>query len=765
MSDQSSLFDLQPDPWELDDPGDWTAARVVFSEPPFGPFDYLVPPEFQSLMKPGCRVQVPLGRSRSVNGYCVDVIGPGHPLAATVNARKLKPVTSLLDRRPLLDAGLLSLAGWIAGYWLCPLGTVIETIVPAGVRHSAGSREMTLLTLADEVSAGQTRNKLTETQKRILEVLRRSPAALSIGELTEIADCTPAPVTLLRKKGLIVATTRRMQQRTHEIPAEEQEADLPLNPDQAAALAAISAAIDAARHGTFLMHGVTGSGKTEVYIRAIRQTIAHGRQAIVLVPEISLTPQTRQRFRARFERVAVLHSHLTPAERNWHWQEIAAGNVDVVIGARSAVFAPLPRPGLIVLDEEHDGSFKQDKAPRYHARDVAEWRARQASIPLVLGSATPALESYQRALAGDYRLLSLPRRVLDRPLPNVSTIDMRADFSRGKPVHPVSQKLKQEIRLTLNQGGQVILLLNRRGFATRIQCPACGEAVYCPDCSIPLTHHREGQRAVCHYCDYQISEPEQCPDCGFQAIRFSGLGTQKLEQYVRALFPDHECMRMDTDTMRKPGSHESALARFRSGEIRILLGTQMIAKGLDFPNVTLVGVVNADSALHLADFRAAENTFSLVTQVAGRTGRSERGGRVLVQTFSPDHPAIVYATRHDYRSFARGELELRQRTGFPPFGRLARIVIKSEKEELARDSAAAVAKALDEQLSAIPGGCRRLGPAPAPLTRLRGQYRFHLLLIAGHDCQLQGAISRATASLNLPDGVQWMVDIDPLDLM
>ncbi len=762
--DQSRLFDSEPDPWNLDDQEDWNAARIVFADPPFGPYDYSIPPELQARLKPGFRVRVPLGPSRSMNGYCIGILTPGHPLANTVNPQRLKPVQKILDEHPLIEPGLLPVATWISEHYLCPLGSVIETVVPAGVRNSAGQREMTLLTLTDDVRLLES-VKLTELQRRVVDVLRRSAGSMTASELAETADCTPAPVTLLRKKGILVATSRRVQRRTHEIPDEQREADLALNPDQQRALDAIAASIDAGLHRTFLMPGITGSGKTEVYIRAIRQTVAHGRQAIVLVPEISLTPQTRQRFRARFERVAVLHSHLTPAERNWHWREIAAGHVDVVIGARSAIFAPLPRPGLIVLDEEHDGSFKQDKAPRYHARDVAEWRARDAGVPLVLGSATPSLESYHRALTGRYDLLSLPRRVLNRPLPNVATIDMRADFSRGKAVHPISQKLRQEIRASLNQGGQVILLLNRRGFATRIQCPACGEAIYCPDCAIPLTHHRDGQKAVCHYCDYQVSEPEHCPKCGFQAIRFSGLGTQKLEQYVRALFPDDECMRMDTDTMKKPGSHEAALARFRSGEIRILLGTQMIAKGLDFPNVTLVGVINADSALHLADFRAAERTFSLVTQVAGRTGRGEKGGRVLVQTFSPEHPAIEFATRHDYVSFARSELLIRQRTGFPPFGQLLRVVVRSEIEQKASDSAQAIADAIRKRLDADLPAARILGPAPAPLTRLRGQYRFHLLLVAGPDSSPGALVGQATRKLDFPDDVQWMIDVDPMDLL
>ncbi|MEQ1905889.1 MAG: primosomal protein N', partial [Pirellulaceae bacterium] len=551
----------------------------------------------------------------------------------------------------------------------------------------------------------------------------------------------------------------------HEIPFELREADLSLNSDQELALQQIHQAIDEQRHQAFLMFGITGSGKTEVYIRAIQKAVSHGRQAIVLVPEISLTPQTRQRFRARFDRVAVLHSHLTPAERSWHWKQIAEGHVDVVIGARSAVFAPVPRLGLIVIDEEHDGSFKQDKSPRYHAREVANWRASSERVPVILGSATPSLESYQRVRTGEYQMLELPKRVLDRPLPDVATIDMRIDYGAGKGISPLSQKLRQEIRQATSDGGQVILLLNRRGYSTRVQCPKCGEVIYCPDCSIPMTHHREGMRLACHYCDHQTETPDVCPKCEFNAIKFSGLGTQRLEDYIRSVFPDLVCERMDTDTMRRPGSHEATLARFRNKEIQILLGTQMIAKGLDFPNVTLVGVVNADSALHFPDFRAAERTFALVTQVAGRSGRGPKGGRVLVQTFSPEHPAIVAATRHDYLSFANYELPIREQANFPPYGKLARIVVRSPAVKLAHAFCVQVAQLIQESQQRHGVELKVLGPAPAPVEKLKGNYRFHLLLIADREVDLQRVIESATANIEPIDDLQWIVDIDPQDML
>lgn len=764
--DQQSLFNVTPQPWQLDDQDDWLAARIVFSSKPFGPYDYSIPASLEKKVKAGVRVSVSLGRGKRImQGYCTDIIGPSHADAASVNPAKLKPIGSVIDDQPLVNHHLLSLAQWISEYYLCPLGQVIETIVPTGVRNQSGTREMTFLYLAEGVGDQIDRIKLTDLQKTILKTLAGTIQDWTPGELAETVGCTVGPISTLRKKGLIASSTRRVQQATHEIPVESRTENLPLNGEQQKALDQINQHIDAKTYRTFLMHGVTGSGKTEVYIRAIQRVVEYGRQAIVLVPEISLTPQTRQRFRARFDRVAVLHSHLTAAQRAWHWKQIAAGRVQVIIGARSAIFAPTPNLGLIVLDEEHDGSFKQDKAPRYHARDVANFRASQESIPLILGSATPSLETWQAAKENRFETLSLKHRVLDRPLPDVATIDMRVDFAGGKRFGPISQKLRQEIDRTIKEGGQVILLLNRRGFSTRIQCPACGNVETCPDCSIPMTHHQIGHKVVCHYCDYAIPEPRKCTQCNNPAIRFSGLGTQKLEAHVKSMFPDVPMLRMDTDTMRKRGSHENALAQFRRGDIKILLGTQMIAKGLDFPNVTLVGVVNADTSLHLPDFRAGERSFALVTQVAGRTGRGSLGGRVLVQTFDPEHPAVQCATQHDFIGFAQQELPQRSEFCYPPFGRLARIVVRAEIESQAEQMATHIAEQIIHANDSIAGDVRLLGPTTAPVEKLRGKFRFHMLLFSKQELMLQSVIQRAQQTIRTIDGIQWIVDIDPQDMM
>ena len=766
LSKQNRLFDTEPEPWRLDDQDDWLAARVVFSQVPHGPYDYRIPAELENRVSPGVRLSVPLGRgNRTREAYCIEVIGPFHDLASTVNPQRLKPLSSVIDKQPILDGPLLDLAKWISEYYVCPLGNVIETVVPPGVRDGSGTREMLFLILAEGVAERLPGLKLPPKQRAILETLADGGSDWTPRELAETVGCTQGPITSLRKKGLILSSTRRVRSVSHAIPREKREQNLVLNTDQQQALDSINQSIEQAEYRGFLMHGITGSGKTEVYIRAIQKVVEFGRQAIVLVPEISLTPQTRRRFRARFDQVAVLHSHLTAAQRAWHWNEISQGRVQVIIGARSAIFAPAPNLGLIVLDEEHDGSFKQDKAPRYHAREVAVRRAQQAGIPMVLGSATPALESWHRAQTGDFELLSMPNRVLNRPLPDVATIDLRVDFGSRKSRGAISQKLRQEIRSAIQQGGQVILLLNRRGFATRIQCPGCGHVEQCPDCSIPLTHHRDGSKAVCHYCDFQIPEPQLCTECGYAAIRFAGIGTQKLEQEVKAIFPDVPCMRMDTDTMRKPGSHELALSRFREGEIKILLGTQMIAKGLDFPNVTLVGVINADTALHFPDFRASERTFGLVTQVAGRSGRGPKGGRVLVQTFSPDNPAIVAAKRHDYLGFAARELPSREEFGYPPFGTLARIVVRSESQERVKQQGEQIADVIQQVAQEQGQSLMVLGPAPAPVEKLRGKYRFHILIRAGIDCHLQPVIQQATTRIPNIDNVQWIVDIDPMDML
>jgi primosomal protein N' (replication factor Y) len=763
---QQSLFDTEPAPWELDDAATALVATVVLPGGPGGEFDYAVPDDMiggsrpERILEPGRRVRVPLGRSnRSVVGYCVDVgMKP-------TGGRKLKAVAALVDRGPLLSPAMLRITRWMAEYYLCPWGQVLEAVVPAGVRHDAGGRDVTLLTTAPDAAERGEQLKLSAKQSEVLRLLAASERPMMAKELATRAGCTIAPVNLLRKKGLILSKVERQSaDRLQNIKHSRQQAH-ELNPDQANALAAIRDSLNAAEHRTILIHGVTGSGKTEVYIQAIEDVVRFGRQAILLVPEISLTPQTVARFRARFDHIAVLHSHMTDVERHEHWRRIAKGGVEVVVGARSAIFAPTPNLGLIVLDEEHESTFKQETAPRYHARDVALRRAADQNVPLVLASATPSLESWQRAKRGDFQLVEMPRRVLNLPLPAVRTIDLRNEIHSKQSRGAISRPLHRAMEEALREDGQVILMLNRRGHSTHIQCPACGYCVQCPHCDLSLTFHRHDNTAVCHYCDHQAEAPAACPDCSFKGIRFSGFGTQKLEAEVRARFPDYPCIRMDTDSMRGRGSHEEALAAFRDGRHRILLGTQMIAKGLDFPNVTLVGVINADTALHLPDFRAAERTFQLVTQVAGRTGRGPKGGRVLVQTLSPDAPAIVAAVKHDLAAFAEKELPHREALGYPPFGSMIRVVVRGERDAATKAFSEEIARRLNEAAKGGATVVRVLGPAPAPMAKLRGNFRYQIQMHSADGDLLRDIVRRATSDLKDPDGVAWIVDVDPLDMM
>lgn len=764
MSDLSArqhrLFEAEPDPWQVDEAANIEAARVVFAEAPYGPYDYAIPERLKGRIAPGMRLKVPLGRgNRTTVGYCT-----GIELRAG-NSRALKPVAELLDASPLFSTSMMNLAQWMSDHYLCELGQVLEALVPAGVRVQAGTRELTFLSVPTEVAARLSMLKLSAKQKVALEILASSPRPLTPPELAKAAQCTLQPIAELRKKKLIVSKTSRIQTAIGDDPPERRTQGLELEPDQQRALNAILNELTAARQATILLHGVTGSGKTEVYIRAIEEVIRYGKQAIVLVPEISLTPQTRQRFRSRFDRVTVLHSHLSDSERHWHWQQIASGEIDVVVGARSAVFAPVPRLGLIVIDEEHDQSFKQDSVPRYHARDVALFRTRSEKAPLVLGSATPSLETWYATTTGASQLIAMPKRVNGLPLPDVGLLDLREQMRQRGPKGAISRPLYNAMRQTVLDGGQMILLLNRRGYSTHVQCPACGYVARCPNCEISLTHHRDGERLMCHYCEHEQQAPAICPDCKFDGIRYGGLGTERLEAEVKRGFPEVEVLRMDSDTMRKPGSHETALAKVRSGEAQILLGTQMIAKGLDFPNVMLVGVVNADTALHFPDFRAAERTFQIVTQVAGRTGRGERGGRVIVQTFTPDHPAIVAAMKHDYAMYTRYELPIREEFGYPPYRQLARMIVRSESEVRAEQYAESAAESLRSALVPLDPEIRVLGPAACPLPKLRNQFRFHILMSSRDLEPLRPAIRQVLRILPDHDDIQWAIDVDPQDML
>ena len=764
-------------------------ASVVYQEGAEGVFDYLIPEEFLSLVRPGERLYVPLGVSnRRVVAWCIATSFGPPPLSAKGKPVRLKPISKPIDEEPLLSPKMLDLARWLSKRYFCPLGTVMETILPAGVRRQAGTRPTTVYRVADDLAERLARLEtqkadakrrapiLTPKQRLALDVLQKSPEPMTLGELARSARTSDVPVRALKEMGLLQAERiRRKSKIFEELQKEVPRTDpLDLNSDQAEAVARITRYVKTGTYKTILLHGVTGSGKTEVYLQSIAEAVRIGKQAIVLVPEISLTPQTVRRFRQRFDSVAVLHSHLTDIERHVEWRRISEGKAQVVIGARSAVFAPLDRLGLIVIDEEHETSFKQGELPRYHAREAARYRAWQEGIPLLLGSATPSLESWHHAQKGEYDLVTMPRRVNDYPLPKVSLLDLRTSGETGFAHGAIHRKLAMAIQDALDANGQVILFLNRRGYSTRIQCPRCGEVVKCPNCDVPLTHHRTERAAICHYCDYETPIPRRCPnpDCrGGGDILFSGFGTERLEKELADRFAA-PLLRMDMDTMRGRGAHEKALEAFRRGEYKILLGTQMIAKGLDFPNVLLVGVISADTSLYHPDFRASERTFHLITQVAGRTGRGERGGRVIVQTYAPEHPAIVAAAKHDFHAFAAEELANRQKVGYPPFTELVRFIVRGEDGDKTESFAARLTDRLRASLSEAKDNAgaslpfRILGPAPAVFPKLRGLWRWHIHIHSKFGAAMRESIRRALAEkIDKPDGVEWVIDVDPIDML
>ncbi len=755
---QPGLFEIEPEPepWELAESSEFLAAQVVFNRPMDTVYHYLVPESLRELIEPGQRVRVPFGRGNtSTLGYCVG-------LTTDISTRKrLKTILEVVDRVPLLSQQMLGLTEWIGKRYLSSWGQVLESVVPAGVKKQAGTREVVFYQIAEGIDDLE-KLKLPKKQRVVMSILDSAEAPMRVDVLSEAADCGTSPINSLKKKKLIVPERRRARVTEIDDIEVEQQADLILNREQQTALDEILKTVRAAQHETILLHGVTGSGKTEVYIQAIREVVSYGQQAIVLVPEISLTPQTIRRFRARFENVAVLHSHLSDADRHWHWQQIAEGDVQVIVGARSAIFAPTPHLGLIIIDEEHETTFKQHSTPRYHAREVARERARSESIPLILGTATPSLESLVRTIDGHDKRIVLKNRVEQRPLPPVSVVDVRNDPMIMRR-HSLGRAMTNAMQQALKTGGQVILFLNLRGFSPVLWCPKC-TGIRCPDCDITLTWHKDRSLLLCHSCEFSMEAPERCPTCGQPGMRFLGAGTQRLEAEVKSKFPDSSIVRMDSDSMRKPGSHDKALTAFREGEIDILLGTQMIAKGLDFPNVTLVGVIDADTLLHQPDLRASERTFQLIAQVAGRTGRGEKGGRVLVQTMNPDEPIIQFAAQHDYDNFARYELKHRKAMKAPPYRSMARVILRSLDEKIVEAESKRIVKIIREDIQEKSLDVRVLGPAPAPLTRLRKYYRFHFQMTSDEIETIQSVWKDVVSQLKVSSTVELTIDVDPVDL-
>ena len=743
-------------------------ARVTLDLTLGKEFDYLIPDACLSQVEVGSRVKVPFG-SRLVLGMVT-------ALAETSPQTNLRPIDRVLSQQALVTPKVLELARWMADYYCCPLEVALKSVLPEAVRKEAkGWRERLFVRM---VASPGDHPKLSARQGSVWNIVREH-RELPLLHLLDLAHTTAATVRRLEDLGLITVKSEISERDpyAHDVILPSQP--LALNADQAAALQRILAAIQTSslvspavrRPATFLLHGVTGSGKTEVYLQAIAHTLERGSGAIVLVPEISLTPQTVERFKARFTsgslqtQVAVLHSHLSAGERHDEWHKIRQGRARIVIGARSAIFAPVDPLGLIVVDEEHEHSYKQEDAPRYHARDVAVLRGRLEGATVVLGSATPSLESYHNARNGKYVLLDMPSRADDKKMPFVRVVDMRHEARGDKGVPIFSRILVEGIRRRIEQSEQVMLFLNRRGYATSMQCPKCGYVAGCPNCSVALTYHRQAQKLCCHICGCELPAPASCPDlkCRNPAIRFAGIGTEKVEETLTKLFPQARVQRMDSDTLKRKGVFRRILSDFRVGKIDILVGTQMIAKGLHFPNVTLVGIIYADLSLHLPDFRAGERTFQLLTQVAGRAGRGDVEGEVIVQAFTPFHPAIQYSRRADFVGFSEQELEFRQQLRYPPITRAALLTMKGRNEDKVQVLAEHLKKHMEKALAEIKD-LILAGPAPSPLLRAETFYRYQIMLRTTQMSRLSRLLRIAVDTFKLPDDVTLIVDIDPVNL-
>lgn len=718
-------------------------------------FDYEIPPELQPRLKAGHRVRVPFGR-RETLGFVVDT-------ADETDVPVLRPITEILGDEPLVPPPLMRLARWMSDYYLDPIERCLRAVLPEAVRREDfGPRIRLVARLVPGAPAPEKR--LTAGQETALLALG-AQGAIAVADARQ-RGVSPASLQSLAKMGL-VAILPQEEGRDPFAGAEfAQSEPLVLNDEQRAALDVVREQMASAQPRPVLLQGVTGSGKTEVYLQAIGGCLGEGRGAIVLVPEIALTPQSVERFKSRFTAagvgVAVLHSGLSAGERRDEWHRIRTGRARVVVGARSAVFAPVSPLGLLVVDEEHEPSYKQAEAPRYHARDVAIVRGHFEGACVLLGSATPSLESLHNAARGKYILARLKGRIDARDLPPVQVIDMRQEAARHRGPVALSDRLVRAIGDRLERREQTILFLNRRGHSSALVCVKCGFVLQCPDCSIALTYHRRPEQMLCHLCGHSAPAPRACPECGDPRIRYAGTGTEKVEEAVARIFPAARVVRMDSDTMSRRRSYEETFAAFRAGRIDVLVGTQMIAKGLDFPNVTLVGVINADMALHLPDFRASERVFQLLTQVAGRAGRGDAPGAVFVQSFTPHHAAVQFAKGHDVDGFADQEMECRREFGYPPFGRAILVSFRGEEQRAVAAAAEEVGAALRARL---PSGAVLGGPCPAPIPKIQRQHRFQVFIRGPSMKSLARTVRGAMAALRARRGVSVAIDVDPVFLL
>ncbi len=730
----------------------------------FHTYSFAVPDSMVAMLKPGRRVQISLGRrGRSARAIVVS-------LDRRIWDSTLRPITQVLDADSFLTPELIELAREISTHYFCPLGRTLAAMTPEAARTGAGLHTVRSVRLVTDLdTAAKATNRLTRKRRAVLERLTGATTPLSMDTLLKDSGATMAVVRSLVKAGILEILERREEVREAKEPDPTNvEPSFSLTAEQRAALEHVNARLDAHRFSVTLLYGVSGSGKTEVYIRAMQRVIAAGGAAMLLVPEIMLTTQLVNRLASRFPDLAVHHSGMTNVQRSRSWRLIASGERRIIIGTRSAVFAPAPRLDLICVDEEQEGSYKNQQAPRYHVRDVAIMRAKRLQIPIVLGSATPSLEIwYHCEHRPDYHRVTLPRRIHDRPLPRIGVIDMVEERLKSKQPLVLSPRFEELLGESLARGEQALLLVNRRGFATCAYCPECKSALGCPHCQVNLVVHRSVGEAVCHYCRTRIKTPTHCPTVGCgRPLLWTGVGTQRVEDLLARRFPKARMERVDSDTMTHREHYARIVQNFEQRLIDVLVGTQMIAKGLDFPFVSFVGIVHADSVGPLSDFRGPERLFQLLTQMAGRAGRGDVPGLVIVQTMTPAAPALQFARSHDYEGFVAAELKMRQRAGLPPFRRLARVVLSHQRDETVRQECDALGGRIRQAIAGLNlPNADVLGPNPCVLPRLRSRYRYDLLIRTADVVSLRKLMSALIES----DAVRTkaestVVDVDPVAL-
>ena len=790
----------------------------VAAHPIDRPFDYAIPKEVEVLAEPGMRVKVPFG-NRKVLGFITKI----KPFSE-FDPKRLKPIHELMDVVPVLNEELLKMAQWMKEQTVCFEIDALQVMVPAALRakyekrfvlnapleeiaaplrpyfekrsfirlqdavdvygllkkemekgtiladtdiqQQTAVKKVRMIHIADsaeQLEAIEIRANAKQQLKLMEFFLKNSGRSIESSQLQKEAAVSLPTIYSLVEKGAAQISNMESYRDPQLLTAIEQKSSLELTGAQQIAFDSIENALNTPK--TFLLHGITGSGKTEIYLQTIDQVLKQGKEAIMLVPEISLTPQMTIRFKERFgDQVAVLHSGLSAGEKYDEWRKIQRAEVKVVVGARSAIFAPFQNLGLIILDEEHESSYKQDDSPRYHARDMAIWRGEYHNCPIILGSATPSLESYARAQKGVYELLVLEKRAKNQPLPDVHIVDMREELRTGNR-SMFSLQLADAIRDRLEKKQQTVLFLNKRGYSSFVLCRDCGTVMQCPNCDISLTYHRSSETMKCHYCGYDERVPKTCPECESEHIRFFGTGTQKVEEELAKVVPEARVLRMDVDTTRNKGAHEKILSAFGEGKADILLGTQMIAKGLDFPNITLVGVLSADTTLHLPDFRAAEKTYQLLTQVSGRAGRDILPGTVFVQSYTPEHYAITLAKDQLYEPFYEQEMAMRRASGYPPYYYVVNIQFTHEDLMTVAEYADQTVRYLKNQLSP---NTLIIGPSASLIARVNNRYRYQCLIKYKKEPKLTDTMQQLIKIHRtewLKKGATLSIDMNPTSVM